>query len=85
MCLISEFLWNNPKVVKLDLCYNDIGDEGIDVLVKRYLSDEENTLECLNLVGCNIRGSAMKFLYSTVGTLRLKTLRLTGNKLGEKV
>lgn len=84
MYKISNFLCTYPEIVKLDLCYNDIGDEGIEILVDRYLS-EENNLTYLNLLGCNITWKGVQFLCQSCRTLKLKTLRLNGNKLGSEV
>ncbi|KAF5297680.1 hypothetical protein FQA39_LY12011 [Lamprigera yunnana] len=77
-CFLSKF----RVIVKLDLCYNRIGDRGIEILVDGYLVDYYNSLEHLNVMGCDITAKGIAALLSTVGTLRLMSLKLTGNKLG---
>lgn len=82
---VAVFLSYNLEIVKLDLCYNNIGDKGVEILVEKYFSRIDNTLEHLNLVGCNIEGKGIESLASTAETLRLETLRINGNKLGFEV
>ncbi|KAB0798060.1 hypothetical protein PPYR_09053 [Photinus pyralis] len=84
MFKISSFLQNNKIIVKLDLCYNEIGDKGVELLVDHYLSNEGNTLAHLNLGSCGISHKAVESLLTASSTLKLKSLRLNGNKLGFK-
>lgn len=81
---VAEFLLDHPEVVKLDLCYNDIGDEGAVILAEEYFS-EENNLEHLNLICCDIGWVGMEKLCSAADTMKLKTLRVNGNPLGVEV
>lgn len=81
---ISNFLVNHPEVVKVDLCYNNIGDEGIETFVKIYLS-RSNNLVHLNLASNDITWQGMEYLCSASDTIKLKTLRINGNKLGTQV
>ena len=81
---ISYFLLDNSNVVTLDLCYNDVTSRGLQTLVNVYLK-RENNLRHLDLTGCSLGPEAVKYLYGAGDTNRLKTLRLTGNKLGSKV
>ncbi|KAK5646258.1 hypothetical protein RI129_004722 [Pyrocoelia pectoralis] len=84
MLKVSPFLQKNKAIVKLDLCYNEIGDKGVQVLVDDYLSMEDNTLIHLNLVSCGIGPKGVCSLLKASLTLKLKSLRLNGNKLGFK-
>lgn len=82
---VTMFLLNNLIIVKLDLCYNEVGDVGIQTLVEEYFINNDNTLLHLNLGNCNLGPKAIESLLSTASTLKLKTLRLNGNKLGFEV
>ncbi|KAJ8948924.1 hypothetical protein NQ314_008326 [Rhamnusium bicolor] len=66
--------------IGLDLSYNDIGDEGMEILAQNYLH-EQNNLKHLNLMHCDIGPEGMKFLSSS-DFLMLETCRINGNKLG---
>lgn len=81
---VSQFLCQHPEIVKLDLCYNDIGDDGVEILVDEYLS-KENNLDYLNLMSCDIGWVGMEKLCSASETIKLRTLRVNGNKLGVEV
>ncbi|KAK4879463.1 hypothetical protein RN001_007609 [Aquatica leii] len=83
MIKVAEFLLKNEIIVKLDVSYNDIGDRGIELLTTGYLS-RCNSLEHLNLMGCNITAEGIQFLVDCSDTLKLCSLRLTGNKFGFK-
>ncbi|XP_018332731.1 leucine-rich repeat-containing protein 34-like [Agrilus planipennis] len=78
---ITQFLRKYPEVIKLDLCYNEIGDDGMHVFVEEYLSFENNLLH-LNLVGNNIGYVGVARICCMASTLKLKSLRLGGNKIG---
>ncbi|XP_044267601.1 leucine-rich repeat-containing protein 34-like isoform X1 [Tribolium madens] len=84
MVYISTFLNAHPEVVDVDLSYNGIEDEGLETLCNITLA-HQNNLQHLNLSHCDITPVGMKVLYFTAeqhGFVKLKTLRLTGNKLG---
>lgn len=85
MIIVSSYLSKRPQIIKLDLSYNDIGDEGIKYLVEGYLSDYENSLIYLNIIGCSIGWKGVNHLCETAETLELKTLRLACNKLRGQV
>lgn len=84
MYIVSYFLSQHLEIVKLDFCYNNIGDEGIKILVDEFLS-RENNIRHLNLISCSIGWVGMKHLSSIASTLKLTTLRMNGNKLGGPV
>lgn len=84
MVKVSKFLVDHPEIVKLDLCYNNIGNKGLAQLVLLYLR-YENNLQHLNLVGCDLTGKAMRYFCKCPTTFKLKTLRVNGNKLGREV
>lgn len=79
---ISDFLCKHPEVTGLNLCYNDISDKGFNILINNYLHND-NTLLDLNLIMCDITGKSVFNLVS-LPTISLRSLRLTGNKIGEE-
>ncbi|GJQ84961.1 hypothetical protein Trydic_g562 [Trypoxylus dichotomus] len=81
MVKISDFLTMHPDVVKLDLCYNNITNKGLAQLVLQYLR-YENNLQHLNLAGCDLTGTSMRYFCRCADTFKLITLRVNGNKLG---
>lgn len=87
MVYICSFLHNHPEVVDLDVSYNGIEDEGVETLCHVTLC-HPNYLQHLNIAHCDITPEGVKILYFTAekhGFVNLKTLRLTGNKLGPMV
>lgn len=84
MNTVAYFLLYHSNINKVDLCYNNIGNCGVATLVDVYLC-QNPPLEYLNLIGCNIEWQGMERLCSVAENLSLKTLRLTGNKLGTEV
>lgn len=85
MVPLASFLLDRPQIIKLDLSYNDFGDEGLINLVKGYLSLESNCLRHLNVIGCDLGAEGVNALCKTAYTLKLKSLRLACNKLKKKV
>lgn len=83
---VSKYLQDHPQVNEVNLCYNEIGDEGLEIICRETLS-RENNLIYLNIMGCDITEAGMKSFYFTTekGFVKLKTLRLAGNKLGSQV
>lgn len=84
MVKIARFLIDHPEVVKVNLCYNNIGNKGLKDFARMYLH-YENNLQHLNLMGCDLTGKGMKYFCKCADTLKLKTLRVNGNKLGREV
>ncbi|GLV39755.1 Ran GTPase activating protein [Carabus blaptoides fortunei] len=80
---ISDFLRKHPEVIGLNLCYNDISDKGFNILINNYLQNDDNTLLDLNLIMCDITKKSVINLVS-LPTIKLRSLRLTGNKIGEE-
>lgn len=85
MLAVSLFLRDHLEIISVDLCYNDIGDVGVEILVENYLNSKKNTLLDLNLMSNDITCLALSQLYKNSKNLKLRTLRLTGNKFGKKV
>ncbi|XP_022904365.2 leucine-rich repeat-containing protein 34-like [Onthophagus taurus] len=83
MMPICDFLNDNPDVVDLDICYNNIGDKGMYLFKTMYLKNENN-MRHLNMASCSLTWKSIEQLYMVVDTLKLKTLKLTGNKLGKE-
>lgn len=77
---VSLFLAVHPEIVKLDLCYNTIGNKGLYRLFNNCVH-ENLQLNHLNLMHCKISDKGLEYLTEIVDRLELKTLRLTGNKL----
>lgn len=67
----------------MDLCYNSLGDEGLQLLTETYFS-QENNLRYLNLMHNDITEKGLKYLSSSK-FLKLQSCRLNGNKLGMNV
>ncbi|XP_017785358.1 PREDICTED: leucine-rich repeat-containing protein 34-like [Nicrophorus vespilloides] len=80
---ISTFISVGKNIVKLDLAYNDVTDDGIHILAEVLLG-RENNLEHLNLVGCNITHVGLQMISDKAPMLKLKTLRLTANNITSK-
>lgn len=83
MLAVSLFLRDHLEIISLDLCYNNIGDVGVQILVENYF-EYKNTLVDLNLIFNDLSYLALSELYRTSKNMRLRTLRLTGNKFGKK-
>lgn len=83
MYYVSLYVNKNPDIVSIDLCYNNIGDIGIEIMVENYLSKPNNLLH-LNVMSCDITSLGLSLLYKVYQNLKLVSLRLTGNKLGER-
>lgn len=82
---VAKFMYDNPTIVKLDLCYNDFGDDGLAFLVDEYLT-QPNNLKHLNIASCNITWVGMSKLCDAADTMKsLETLIITGNKMGSEV
>ncbi|CAH1954224.1 unnamed protein product [Acanthoscelides obtectus] len=77
---VIDFLKSEPRIVSLDLCYNDLGDDGARLLADHYFNSENN-LKSLNLMHCDITHNGLKYL-SDSKHLYLLVCRLNGNKLG---
>jgi Ran GTPase-activating protein (RanGAP) involved in mRNA processing and transport len=86
MVYICTFLKNHPEVNEVDLSYNEIEDEGLEILCHMTFT-HTNSLEHLNLTHCDITSIGMRtFFFASEGHyIKLKTLRLGSNKLGPKV
>ncbi|KAF5282721.1 hypothetical protein FQR65_LT02718 [Abscondita terminalis] len=82
MLRVACFLKRFNNVVQVDLCYNAIGDLGIEYLADGCLSCCCNNLEHLNLMGCDITARGIKAIAECWNTLRLRSLRLASNKIG---
>ncbi|KAK9869878.1 hypothetical protein WA026_003600 [Henosepilachna vigintioctopunctata] len=83
MLAISLFLGDNPDIVSIDLCYNNIGDEGIEIMAENYFHKTNSMLD-LNLMSNDLTFIGLSKLYKVAHNLKLRTLRLNGNKLGKK-
>lgn len=83
MVALTFFLKKYKEVVYIDLCYNEIGDSGLELLVDYYLC-KPNNLKYLNLVSCDITENGIKYLCRVLSSsdLTVKELRLNGNKFG---
>lgn len=79
---VVSFLQKHPEVVKLDLQYNRITDDGFISLAKEVLC-RENGLRYLNLARCDITDRGVVYMCKKVPNLRLVELRLHGNKFGQ--
>ncbi|XP_044751723.1 leucine-rich repeat-containing protein 34-like [Coccinella septempunctata] len=84
MLVVSLFLREHLEIISVDLCYNDIGDVGVEILVENYFDDKNNTLLDLNLMSNDLTSAGLSHLYKSAKNLKLRTLRLTGNKFGKK-
>lgn len=86
MVEICAFLKNHQEINEIDLSYNELEDEGIETLCLMTLK-HSNSIEHLNLSHCDIANAGMRAFYFTSleNQMKLKTLRLTGNKLGPVV
>lgn len=84
MYKLAEFLSNNPQIVNVDLCYNNFGDDGMKILSQHFLM-KANNIRHLNLIGCSLGGEGMESLYLAAETLKLVSLRVNGNNLGNQV
>ncbi|CAH1954228.1 unnamed protein product [Acanthoscelides obtectus] len=80
---VIDFLKSEPRIVSLDLCYNDLGDDGARLLADHYFNSENN-LKSLNLMHCDITHNGLKYL-SDSKHLYLLVCRLNGNKLGVEI
>ncbi|KAL3280757.1 hypothetical protein HHI36_003992 [Cryptolaemus montrouzieri] len=83
MLAVSLFLRDHPEVVSIDLCYNDIGDVGVEIMTENYFN-KKNTLLDLNLMSNDLTFIGLSKLYKVAHNLTLRTLRLNGNKFGKK-
>lgn len=77
---VGLYLATHPEIVKLDLCYNTIGNKGLYQLFNNCISVNIQ-LNYLNLMHCKISNEGLKYLTEIIDRIELKTLRLTGNKL----
>ncbi|XP_050300749.1 leucine-rich repeat-containing protein 34-like isoform X2 [Anthonomus grandis grandis] len=79
---LADFLKKHEEIISLDLCYNNIGDEGITILAKEYFAHPKGAnLQYLNLLHCDLGPNGLAYL-SSLKHLKLKMIRLLGNKLG---
>lgn len=84
MYKLSDFLNDHPEIVNVDLCYNNFGDEGMKIFSQNFLM-KTNNIRHLNLIGCSLSGEGMESLYLAADTLKLVSLRVNGNNLGNQV
>lgn len=80
---IIRYLKYFPTVTSIDFCYNDVGDEGIKILVDTYFC-RENDMQHLNLMHCDLTGKSLIYLNESL-YLNLKSLRINGNLLEPQV
>lgn len=80
MAEVGRFMATHTEIVKLDLCYNHLGNKGIYQLFNNCFHADLQ-LNHLNLTHCKIAHEGLKYLSEIADKLPLKTLRLTGNKL----
>lgn len=76
---ISYFLQVHPEVIGLNLCYNKIGDMGLEILITHCLN-EIKTLKDLNLMMCDLTDKSLDLLIKH--QIQLRSLRINGNKIG---
>lgn len=81
---LASFLNDHPEIINVDLCYNNLGDEGMKILSQNFLM-KINNIRHLNLIGCSLGGEGMESLYLAAETLKLVSLRVNGNNLGNQV
>lgn len=81
---LADFLNKHPEIINVDLCYNNFGDDGMKILSQNFLT-KENNIRHLNLIGCSLGGEGMESLYLAAETLKLVSLRVNGNNLGNQV
>lgn len=81
---LANFLNDHPEIINVDLCYNNLGDEGMKILSQNFLT-KVNNIQHLNLIGCSLGGEGMESLYLAADTLKLISLRVNGNNLGNQV
>lgn len=80
---ICFFLKKFTNITSLNLCYNNITDEGFTIIVDYCLSTEHN-LEHLNIAQCDITDTGIKYMCEKVKELKIKDVRLNGNKFGSE-
>ncbi|XP_044729724.1 leucine-rich repeat-containing protein 34-like [Chrysoperla carnea] len=81
--IICEYIKTTPTIVKLDLAYNSIGDKGFIEIVYRVLNKLHN-LQYLNVMHNDITEKGIQAIATLGQNLKLKTLRLVGNKIGSE-
>lgn len=84
MYKLADFLNKHPEIINVDLCYNNLGDEGMKILSQNFFM-KANNIQHLNLIGCSLGGEGMECLYLAAETLKLVSLRVNGNNLGNQV
>ncbi|XP_050298252.1 leucine-rich repeat-containing protein 34-like [Anthonomus grandis grandis] len=77
---LADFLSSHPEIISLDLSYNNLGNDGAEILADLYF-DKPNSIKHLNLLHCDIEPAGLKSL-SNAKCLNLKSMKLEGNKLG---
>ncbi|KAG5877515.1 hypothetical protein JTB14_011310 [Gonioctena quinquepunctata] len=77
---IAAFLKSHPEINSVDLCYNNFGDAGLEILCEEYFN-EENNMQYINIMNCDIHAEGMQ-KFSSSKFLRLKSCRINGNSIG---
>ena len=86
--LLKQAMQGNPHLSVLKLSYNNLGDEGAEVIASGFvvLSEHHKNLSVLDLGfnGIGDDGCAALAFYAVAGNHTLRVLCLSGNNIGER-
>lgn len=80
MPALCNFLQSQPEVISVDLSYNPLGDQSMQILAEN-LFHQDNTLSYINLTQCDMNATGLKWISSS-NFLKLQKICLLGNKFG---
>ncbi|XP_072948619.1 uncharacterized protein [Epargyreus clarus] len=82
---ICVYIRETPqRITKLDLCYNEVTDAGFFKLLKKLLVKGRSSIINLNIMNNNLTEVSMLNLAKYAKYVKLKYLRVNGNKFGTK-
>lgn len=82
---IVLYIRESPTIItRVDLCYNEITDVGFFKLLKKLLVKGRSSITNLNIMNNELTDKSVLYLAKYARHLKLKRLRLNGNKIGTK-